>query len=414
MANNLARINWKLGQALLPEHFWAQEESLINHNEFRFRLNGLPHYGLIELKWRQQILDDGILSLEKFSYKTPGGLLVSIPDNARIAAPLNLDSLGSSSCEVYCHILDPIEVNTDIKSELNESFELCTSVYVIHLSTDQEHPEAIESIKIAAFDKSPEGVWTISNKFSPPILLLGMSPYFSPQLKELNLQLQAFKEALINDSAINNSTEASLSNRHCLEKVFHLQFLLNNLDKQIKTHPYQLYEKLLQFHITCCNYYNSQYPNVNNFNYEHNNLAYKINELIDLIQSNLQQVKAKAPYQPFILEEGRYICRFDASLRKSNTIYLLIQKNHIKDNIDLSKLKLVSAFRSITVHKMALPGIPYNFIDNVPFQHPFGAEVDFYQLTLGEEWDFALQDLTLCFYTKEDINFSAYLYWRSS
>jgi type VI secretion system protein ImpJ len=65
------------------------------------------------------------------------------------------------------------------------------------------------------------------------------------------------------------------------------------------------------------------------------------------------------------------------------------------------------------VHKLALQGIALTKTDSPPFQHAFGAEVDFYFIHLGEEWDYALNEKSLTFYHSpqfQDLTF--YLYWR--
>jgi len=42
----LARVHWKIGQALLPEHFFAQEESLRGEVHLRLGLNQVPVWGV--------------------------------------------------------------------------------------------------------------------------------------------------------------------------------------------------------------------------------------------------------------------------------------------------------------------------------------------------------------------------------
>ena len=52
----LARVNWRMGQTLLPEHFGAQEQSLLADIATRFGLLGLPLYGIGRLTWNESLL----------------------------------------------------------------------------------------------------------------------------------------------------------------------------------------------------------------------------------------------------------------------------------------------------------------------------------------------------------------------
>ena len=62
---------------------------------------------------------------------------------------------------------------------------------------------------------------------------------------------------------------------------------------------------------------------------------------------------------------------------------------------------------------MALQGIPFKKVVRPPFQHSFGAEVEFYLIREGEEWDHALNDMRLAFYDRPELkDTDFYIYWR--
>ena len=60
MTGKLARVRWKMGQALLPEHFVAQEEALLAHSQLRSKIGGLPSYGFASLRWNDSLLSEGV------------------------------------------------------------------------------------------------------------------------------------------------------------------------------------------------------------------------------------------------------------------------------------------------------------------------------------------------------------------
>lgn len=46
-----SRVRWRMGQALLPEHFLAQEQALREEVNLRFGLSSVPCWGLGALRW---------------------------------------------------------------------------------------------------------------------------------------------------------------------------------------------------------------------------------------------------------------------------------------------------------------------------------------------------------------------------
>ena len=76
--------------------------------------------------------------------------------------------------------------------------------------------------------------------------------------------------------------------------------------------------------------------------------------------------------------------------------------------------KIAAVTRLPIVHKFYLQGIPCKRLERPPFQHSFGPEVDIYQLSTGEEWDYALNELALGFYSNPKLSDANYfMHWRS-
>ena len=60
-----------------------------------------------------------------------------------------------------------------------------------------------------------------------------------------------------------------------------------------------------------------------------------------------------------------------------------------------------------------LGGIPVERIENPPFHHTFGSEVEFYKLGSGQEWDFAVQDGAVAFFDRPALeNTRSFMFWR--
>jgi type VI secretion system protein ImpJ len=105
MNDKLARVFWKMGQTLLPEHLLAQEDSLLANTVLRFRAQGLPSYGLGKLLVNETLLSEGIFSIQEMTLVLASGLLINIPGNAT-ASPFNLNLPGTIKVSVYLHNLN--------------------------------------------------------------------------------------------------------------------------------------------------------------------------------------------------------------------------------------------------------------------------------------------------------------------
>ena len=100
MTDNLARVKWEMGQTLLPAHFKAQEDALLMESVLRFRMQGLPAYGVAELGWNPTLIKDGVVSIQSMKAVFPSGLMVQVPGNAKIS-PFNLNVPGDVTVSVY-------------------------------------------------------------------------------------------------------------------------------------------------------------------------------------------------------------------------------------------------------------------------------------------------------------------------
>jgi type VI secretion system protein ImpJ len=127
----------------------------------------------------------------------------------------------------------------------------------------------------------------------------------------------------------------------------------------------------------------------------------------------MQMVRSLPPYLPFELGDNIYKVKLPDEIRQATNVYLLAQKDRIITQLSIGDLKLASLSRLPVVHKMALQGIPFKRVEHPSFQHSFGAEIEFYLIKEGEEWDHALNEMTVAFYNRPDLKDTAfYIFWR--
>jgi len=412
MDDQLARVCWRMGQTLLPEHLTAMEDSLLADTVLRFRMQGLPAYGIGKLILNETLLGEGIFSVQEITLVLSSGLLLSVPGNARLS-PFNMNLPGTTEVAIYLHLLHNTPPGDDSPGGWGDDAEtgIPRLVHPMALSSEQDYRDAVETLKLAQFRKSPEGTWQISRDYIPPLLQIGASPFLRSEIDALSEALALFQYNLYMDAVSYLSGDSLSSVKQCLKSVFRTQRLLANLVSQVHLHPFFLCEELLTLYTEVCFYRNTTPENITSA-YDHDQLAF-LHTLIELINRQMQMVNSLPPYLPFELENNIYRVKLPDEIRQASSVYLLAQKDRIITRLSLDDLKLACLSRLNIVHKMALQGIPFKRVEHPSFQHSFGAEVEFYLLQEGEEWDHALNEMAVAFYNRPELKDTAfYIFWR--
>ena len=409
MSGKLARVRWEMGQALLPDHFVAQEEALTADAQARHRTRGLPATGIAALKVNDTLLAEGIFSVRTLTVMMPSGLLLDVPGNAVISS-FNLNVPGTVSVPVYLHRVGEAEQEAE-GEEAEDPFPRV--IHKLVLSSEQGLSEALETLKIAQFEKDPDGAWRLSGKFIPPLVQVGTSPFLVDSLKVIAESLEPFQYKLTQEIAASYLSGDSLTSaKQCLKAVYGFQRLLADLFHKVHPHPYYLLEALKAFYTEVCFYQNTVPEHISD-PYDDDRLGACFGQVLDPLIKLLQLTRAPSPYLPFALEDNLFKVAMPARTREAREVYFLVQKESAGQNVSLKEVKLAGTARVSLVHKLALQGIPLRRIERPPFQHSFGAEVDFYMVTMGEEWDHALRELSVAFYhTPQLAGIKFYLYWR--
>ncbi len=412
MDDTLAGVRWEMGQTLLPEHLRAQADSLLANTVLRFRMQGLPSHGIGRLKLNETLLDEGILSIQEMNLVMGSGLLLDLPGNAELS-PFNLNVPGTTTVSVYLHVLKDIPPVDQTSKGWQEETEVQIPkvVYRLVLSSEQGYPDAVESLKLAEFLKRPEATWQLSPDFIPPLLHVGRSPFLKKHLGELTEALELFQYNLSMDAASALSGDSLFSVKQCLKSVYSARRFLANLTSQVHLHPYFLYEMLFSLYVEVCFYRNAT-PEDFLVSYDHGQLA-SLKNLMEILNKQMHLVRSRPPYVPFELRDNIYRLKLPEDIRQAAYVYFLVQKDQVMTTLSMENLKLAGLSRLSLIHKMALQGIPLKKVERPPFQHSFGAEVEFYLIKEGEEWDHALNEMRVAFYERPDLkNSNFHLYWR--
>jgi len=429
-ARSLCRVHWRLGQALLPEHFERQELSHARELELRFGQLAPAPWGIAQVEWDDDALAGGIVRLTRLVAILPRGRMVDLPGNAR-SVPLDLATAESHVVGLYLHLLaDPEFEKDDERARDLEAVELV--VQRVELSTAAGHPGAIDSLKLAELEQDPDGVWTVRPGYVPPLLALAAWPaFFARALGRLRKLLDGWEDILLGDLESHVlSVAKSLRAHECLRRGrLHGWFLTqidgdapartrgpSHADSVVAAHPFELFRRVIELYLDVHGYQSAaaDAPTLAGQVYDHRDIAGCFEPLLAELESRTRLPHGRAPYAPFA-RDGRIASCALPEVVEGVRLYWLVRRGDSVDADDLRPVKLAACGRLETVHRHALRGIAIRPLASVPFRHDFDPDVEFFEIVAeGEEWDFALREGTLGYVAEGAVGVcETYLFWRA-
>jgi type VI secretion system protein ImpJ len=429
-ARSLCRVHWRLGQALLPEHFERQELGLSRELELRFAQIAPAAWGIAQLAWDDDALAGGIVRLTRLVAILPRGRLVDLPGNAR-GTPFDLASAETHAVSLYVHLVDePAYEPQDDRARDLESVEL--TVHRLELSTAPGHPGAIDSLKLAELAQGPDGIWAAAPGYVPPVLALAAwPPWFARTIGRLRKLLDTWEDLLLGDLESHVlSVAKSLGARECLRRSrLHSWFVIQldpaaperttgptHPDSVVAAHPFELFRRLIDLYLDVHAYQSlpADEPALAGHVYDHRDLAGCFEPLLVELEQRTRLPHGRAPYAPFV-QSGRIASCALPAAPGDTRLYWLVRLTEGIDRDAIRAVKLAAPSRLETVHRHALRGATIKPLTSVPFRHDFDPDVVFYEIgTEGEEWQFAVREAHLGFVAEGPIAAcESYLFWRA-
>jgi type VI secretion system protein ImpJ len=404
-------VYWKIGQALLPEHFLAQEESL--RDEFRtvVRLTSGPCWGVGALRWDPLELAKGKIKLEELTLLLPSGLLIDVPVNTEPAA-LDVTSAGSTA-SVYLHLQTGFKpVRTAGQGERGEE-GIERMVQQIALSTEPSSATSLHAFKLAELRCELDGAWALSAGYVPPLLTVGGNPFFEPARRRVDALVRRLRELLVAEVQQNFlAAEGNAASRIALRGLFGVDALLADLDAGLPLHPYALFSALRALYIDFCVAHDSVPADLNK-PYLHDDLAGVFGGLLDRLEAQVSGENRSVPYAEFARRDGLIVGELKREVRRARDVFLLVQKPYASTKLDMTRVKLASELRIRQVYERSLKGIPFEHVSNPPFSHGLASTIEFFTVTPGPEWDFAVREGKVVLLDDPDLKgLRFYLYWR--
>lgn len=409
----LARVHWHMGQTLLPEHLEAQEESAAAALQLRMSATGIPCHGLVALVINMPLLREGVFAVSALSAVLPDGTVIDVPATCQVA-PLSLSATGASKVSVYLHLLTETMVgaNNPVYSsdpQVVERVQTRAQLAVVDVLG-----ETRGLLKLAEADKGIDGSWSISSSYVPPLLRLATAPFFEAELEQslrAMTTLVTHIEGQLQDTFLRPERLAVL--RRTLATLYRTQCLHLDLQGRTPLHPYQIFCALRELYFELCCFHEAQ-PELRQIPYRHDALASCFAPLFAQIINLCRPVYAHITHVRFVRANGLFcINQLPEELKLAQAVYLLIQRPHVHTRITMDEVKLSATSRLALVHRLILKGVTFSAVEQVSFRHPFGPEVDFYQLSMAEEWAYCIKESSLAFYVHPALEqVSAFLFWR--
>jgi type VI secretion system protein ImpJ len=409
----LKRVGWQIGQPLLPLHLVAQENSILAHLNFYIKNQGLPLYGIGQLKWDDTLLFQGVVSISKLTVVFPTGEVIDVPENGKISV-FDLNKVGKNQVSLYLHLLKDSSDQEMVLEDQDDEEKIVFVLNQLILSTESHLFSTRTSFKLADFEKDVENRWKLTENFAPPLFTLNDHPFLLNKLFRLRTIIESFQKELEQESATGKLFEQrTIETKLCLIEVAKLRRFLLNIERSIMTHPFYLYEQISQLLDTLALVY-IDHPDLNIIPYQHEKLAPLFSKLIELF---LQYLKPKSERLSSLQFERRDHCyvsdKLPQELHEVNEIFFIIQPVDPKLKTTMEGLKLASYTRLGNVNRFALTGIPLLRLDAAPFNNNFSKYASIFKLEKDLEWEHALSEGRVAF-SVHDIReeLQAFLYWR--
>jgi type VI secretion system protein ImpJ len=413
VAHQTSRVHWHMGQALLPEHFYAQEQSLREEFGLRLRLGSAPAFGVASLTWDDFQLQKGVVTVQELTLLLRSGALVDVPGNTSPAF-LNLNATGATSVTVYLHLQSGYETaNVSQGAPGDDGVERV--IQKIELSVEPYSATGAESFKLARLECAPNGVWALDPNFLPAMVRVGEEPFFKPLIARGAAIATALQQVLLDEVKENYlAAEGQAAAKQCLRGLFAFTAFLGDIGREIRPHPYDVFCAVRALYLDVCVFRNV-HPAGLDRGYEHEELASSLDTLLSELEEQVHIGRQRLPYSEFQLRDGVLTCALGKEVRRAKDVFLLVQKPQVAIKLDLARVKLASEGRINLVHERALRGISFNKLESPPFHHGLASTVDFFSVTPGQEWDYAVAEGKVVLFDSPALkDCRLYLYWRDA
>jgi type VI secretion system protein ImpJ len=427
MTSLLARPKWKIGQVLLPQHFKTLEDALTSDAAIRSSTAGLPATGLLRLEWNGPAPEHGILWVKALTAVLPDGLVIDVPGNARLAAPLDLKLSGRTQVTVFAHVFGDEEPG-GVEALEPAAKEVPRRYFQVRLSIEGSVAQSQGRVLLGEFAARDDGAFRQVKKTVPPLLRLDSTPYFREDLERVKSEILEFESVLDETAATSLSRgESLMAVQRARIEARKLVALLDDAAGGVHHHPYVVFAALRSFAVELCVLDDSAAP-WQPPAYVHQEQRRCFDLVFAEISSKLRAPPPESPCVPFELENGRWVVSIPPDAVAAPGLFIAVRRVRSPESSfeerdarrnPLEGVRLASPERLRHVREHVLRGVRTEYLERAPFRHAFGPAVDFYRIVspgIGEgspEWAHVVHERALSFYHEPRLDgYRFLLCWR--
>jgi len=275
MSNQLAPVQWCMGQTLQPADLEAQELSLLTNTKLRFDGLGKPFYGALQLSFDESDIMENAIRLTVFSYILESGELIELGGNAEFIAGKSSVTLPKERNNVDIRInvyqqnsydhAEPVSPKRQGEVIAEELSKVSKRFYRLELISFPAKPMAVvehqtqnlqlvAQIKLAEYFADRQQSWVLNERYIPATLQVNRTPAFESFISKLRVYSDALVQE-IEENVVSNTVEltSKLHSQQChlLGRSYAIsQFIycLQDKETQISAHPYELYSFMVELY----------------------------------------------------------------------------------------------------------------------------------------------------------------------
>jgi type VI secretion system protein ImpJ len=428
-----AKVVWREGMFLQPQHFQLAEHYLCSRMDLRQNFCSPYGNGISKLVLNDEAVANGTLALSACAGIMPDGTPFSLPESGPLPVARSFaDHFQHDQQSLTVYLALPLAMKgapsvtagqnggghqgrfksagSSIEDETTGAArEIETGQLNFQLLFEQESRDNRTVLPLARLKRSAEGSAVVDKSFVPPLLRIGASPYLTQLFRQLLELLFAKSSSLSQGRKQSGGGFAQFEGKAVgaaglLQTVNTYAPLLQFFQQAGTAHPYECYTVLMQLAGALCTYSSdiaiSQLPH-----YNHGTPDRVFNALTKMIRNVLtadvsegvvnvavEQI-GPATYQGKIPDErllsgAQFYLGISAPVPEKELVVATVQR-----------LKMCSRDRLELLVPSAMPGLPLIHTNELPQEFPSKQDHVYFVLDQrGELWEGIRTSGTLAFY----------------
>ncbi len=431
------RIVWNEGMFLGPHHFQQWDRFAAGEDRFRAE-TFVPHaWGVVSLEFDVEALDNRRLKLLKLDAILPDGTLVRAPGVDPIPAGRQLEEYFTTDLprlDVFLAVPDhragvPLTrgpgqegvvesrhisaaVQIEDLNKPGKEMEILVAHQNLKLLVSGENLDGYVTLKIAEIERGQDTKFILSNRYAPPCLCHGASPYLSETVLSILEALTSKSSALAEQMRQRGGGIVEVSANEAskfvqLHTVNSFIPILADLERTPGRHPHDVYRELAQLAGALCTFVYGEGRNPRDVPpYDHADPGATFNAMATLIRQLLEvsQVSRYASVSLDNRDETMLVGDVaDKALLESGSTWFLsvsgdLPEARVREEVP-STVIVGSPHNVDFLVSTANPGVALTHVSVPPRDFPLTAGCTYFQLgNTGETWDSIVEARSVAIY----------------